>query len=125
MFRQLIVISLLALLTGCAGLTNREAIEGQGNPQLWKAHKAQIGALAIKGGRADLVMGGDGRLNWQRIVKPTTATAPTTGAPTATKTTQHFTRPSKAAIFFWGTMLRRWSPPLPSILNRPVARQRS
>mgnify|MGYP006348347911 CR=1 FL=1 len=45
MFRQLIVISLLALLTGCAGLTNREAIEGQGNPQLWKAHKAQIGAL--------------------------------------------------------------------------------
>ena len=45
MFRQLIVISLLALLTGCAGLSNREAIEGQGNPQLWKAHKAQIGAL--------------------------------------------------------------------------------
>ena len=45
MFRQLIVISLLALLTGCAGLTNREAIEGQGNPQLWKAHKAQISAL--------------------------------------------------------------------------------
>ena len=45
MLRQLIVISLLALLTGCAGLTNREAIEGQGNPQLWKAHKAQIGAL--------------------------------------------------------------------------------
>ena len=45
MFRQLIVISLLALLTGCAGLTNREAIEGQGNPHLWKAHKAQIGAL--------------------------------------------------------------------------------
>ncbi len=45
MFRQLIVISLLAMLTGCAGLTNREAIEGQGNPQLWKAHKAQISAL--------------------------------------------------------------------------------
>ena len=45
MFRQLIVISLLALLTGCAGLTNREAIEGQGNPQLWKTHKAQISAL--------------------------------------------------------------------------------
>lgn len=45
MFRQLIVISLLALLTGCAGFTSREAIEGQGDAQLWKAHKAQISTL--------------------------------------------------------------------------------
>ena len=45
MLRQLAVLCLVSLLAGCAGLTSREAIEGQGNAQLWKAHKAQIAGL--------------------------------------------------------------------------------
>ncbi|MBC9249607.1 lipoprotein localization factor LolB [Pseudomonas alcaligenes] len=45
MLRHLIVFSLLTLLAGCTGLTSREAIEGQGDAQLWKAHKAQIASL--------------------------------------------------------------------------------
>ncbi|MBD9485173.1 lipoprotein localization protein LolB [Pseudomonas sp. PDM14] len=45
MLRQLAVICLVSLLAGCAGLTSREAIEGQGNAQQWKAHKAQIAGL--------------------------------------------------------------------------------
>ncbi|MDO9624394.1 MAG: lipoprotein insertase outer membrane protein LolB [Pseudomonas sp.] len=43
--RQLLVFSLIALLTGCAGLTSREALEGQGSPALWQSHKQQIGRL--------------------------------------------------------------------------------
>lgn len=45
MLRQLAVICLVSLIAGCAGLTSREAIEGQGNAQQWKAHKAQIAGL--------------------------------------------------------------------------------
>jgi outer membrane lipoprotein LolB len=43
--RQLLVFSLIALLAGCAGLTSREALEGEGSPALWQSHKQQIGSL--------------------------------------------------------------------------------
>jgi outer membrane lipoprotein LolB len=43
--RHLIVFSLFALLAGCAGLTSREALEGQGDPQRWQNHKQQITSL--------------------------------------------------------------------------------
>ena len=45
MLRHLLVFSLIALLAGCAGLTSREALEGQGDPAQWKAHKEQITQL--------------------------------------------------------------------------------
>jgi outer membrane lipoprotein LolB len=43
--RQLLVFSLIALLAGCAGLTSRESLEGEGSPALWQSHKQQIGSL--------------------------------------------------------------------------------
>lgn len=43
--RQLIVFSLITLLAGCAGLTSREALEGQGNAQSWQAHKQHVSSL--------------------------------------------------------------------------------
>ncbi|HUE93183.1 lipoprotein insertase outer membrane protein LolB [Pseudomonas sp.] len=43
--RHLIVFSLIALLAGCAGLTSREALEGQGDAGLWQAHKQQVASL--------------------------------------------------------------------------------
>ncbi|HLA31826.1 lipoprotein insertase outer membrane protein LolB [Pseudomonas sp. XK-1] len=43
--RHLIVFSLITLLAGCAGLTSREALEGQGDPQRWQSHKQQISSL--------------------------------------------------------------------------------
>lgn len=45
MLRHLLVFSLIALLAGCAGLTSHEALEGQGDPAQWKAHKEQITQL--------------------------------------------------------------------------------
>jgi outer membrane lipoprotein LolB len=45
MFRHALVFSLITLLAGCAGLTSRESVEGQGNPQQWQAHKAKVAAL--------------------------------------------------------------------------------
>jgi len=42
---HLLVFSLITLLTGCAGLTSKEALEGQGDAQSWQAHKQQIGSL--------------------------------------------------------------------------------
>ena len=45
MLRHLIVFSLIALLAGCAGLTSRESVEGQGDAQQWQAHKAKVSAL--------------------------------------------------------------------------------
>ncbi len=45
MLRHLLVFSLIALLAGCAGLTSREALEGQGNAADWQAHKKQITRL--------------------------------------------------------------------------------
>lgn len=43
--RQLIVFSLITLLAGCAGLTSREALEGQGDAQSWQAHKQHVSSL--------------------------------------------------------------------------------
>lgn len=43
--RHLIACCTLALLTGCAGLTSHESIEGKGNPLAWQAHKEQLSAL--------------------------------------------------------------------------------
>ena len=45
MFRHALVFSLITLLAGCAGLTSREAVEGQGDPQQWQAHKDKVAAL--------------------------------------------------------------------------------
>jgi outer membrane lipoprotein LolB len=45
MFRHALVFSLITLLAGCAGLTSRESVEGQGDPQQWQAHKAKVAAL--------------------------------------------------------------------------------
>ncbi|TBU86807.1 lipoprotein insertase outer membrane protein LolB [Phytopseudomonas dryadis] len=41
----LFVFALLALLAGCAGMTSREALDGQGDPARWQAHKQHISAL--------------------------------------------------------------------------------
>lgn len=45
MFRHALVFSLITLLAGCAGLTSRESVEGQGDAKLWQAHKAQVAAF--------------------------------------------------------------------------------
>ena len=45
MFRHALVFSLITLLAGCAGLTSRESVEGQGDPQQWQTHKAKVSAL--------------------------------------------------------------------------------
>ena len=43
--RPLLLLALLALVAGCAGLTSREALEGAGDPDRWQAHKQQIATL--------------------------------------------------------------------------------
>ena len=43
--RHLIVLSLLALLAGCAGPGSHESVAGHGNPQQWQTHKARVAAL--------------------------------------------------------------------------------
>jgi len=43
--RHLIVIGLLAALSGCAGLTSHESLDGQGDPAKWQAHKTRTVAL--------------------------------------------------------------------------------
>ncbi|WP_122695184.1 lipoprotein insertase outer membrane protein LolB, partial [Pseudomonas viridiflava] len=43
--RHLIVIGLLAVLSGCAGLTSHESLDGQGDPAKWQAHKTRTVAL--------------------------------------------------------------------------------
>lgn len=43
--RHVIVFSFIALLAGCAGLTSRESLQGQGNPEQWRAHKEQLSSL--------------------------------------------------------------------------------
>jgi outer membrane lipoprotein LolB len=45
MLRHALVFSLIALLAGCAGLTSREALDGQGDAARWQAHKQQISLL--------------------------------------------------------------------------------
>ncbi|MBM7060188.1 lipoprotein localization protein LolB [Pseudomonas sp. UL073] len=42
---HLLVAGLLVVLTGCAGLTSRESVQGQGDPAQWKSHKQQTAAL--------------------------------------------------------------------------------
>ncbi|WP_297840310.1 lipoprotein insertase outer membrane protein LolB [Pseudomonas sp.] len=43
--RHVIVFSLIALLAGCAGFNNREAVQGQGNAAQWRDHKTQLSSL--------------------------------------------------------------------------------
>ncbi|MDR0277044.1 MAG: lipoprotein insertase outer membrane protein LolB [Paucimonas sp.] len=43
--RHVITFSLIALLAGCAGFGSKEAVQGQGSPQLWKEHKQQLSTL--------------------------------------------------------------------------------
>ena len=43
--RHLLVASLIAVLTGCAGMGSHEALQGQGNSQQWQAHKQQLSQL--------------------------------------------------------------------------------
>jgi len=45
LLRHPLLLILLALLSGCAGRATHEAIEGQGDPGLWQAHKREISAL--------------------------------------------------------------------------------
>ncbi len=45
MFRHTLALCLIAPLVGCAGLTSRESVEGQGDAQQWQAHKAMAAAL--------------------------------------------------------------------------------
>lgn len=39
------VLLALTVLAGCAGFGSREAVEGQGDPAQWKAHKAQVAGI--------------------------------------------------------------------------------
>ena len=43
--RHVIAFSLIALLAGCAGFNNREAVQGQGNTAQWRDHKTQLSSL--------------------------------------------------------------------------------
>lgn len=43
--RHVLVFSFIALLTGCAGLTSREAVQGKGDPAQWREHKQQLSSL--------------------------------------------------------------------------------
>lgn len=43
--RHCITFTLIALLAGCAGFGSKEAVQGQGNPQLWRQHKQQLSGL--------------------------------------------------------------------------------
>ncbi|AYC31720.1 lipoprotein localization protein LolB [Pseudomonas cavernae] len=43
--RHLLAASLLALLSGCAGLPPHESLQGTGDPARWQSHKQQTGSL--------------------------------------------------------------------------------
>lgn len=43
--RHCITFTLIALLAGCAGFGSREALQGHGDPQQWRAHKEQLSSL--------------------------------------------------------------------------------
>ncbi len=45
LMRNLLIPTLAVLLAGCAGLAPRETVEGPGNTQDWKTHKAQISEI--------------------------------------------------------------------------------
>lgn len=43
--RHFITFGLIAVLAGCTSFGSREALQGQGNPQLWREHKQQLSTL--------------------------------------------------------------------------------
>lgn len=43
--RSLTIMLMLALLAGCAGVGQREALQGHGDAKQWSAHKARVAAL--------------------------------------------------------------------------------
>lgn len=45
LMRNLLVPALALLIAGCAGLGPQESVEGSGNAEGWKAHKAQISTV--------------------------------------------------------------------------------
>ncbi len=45
LMRNLLPPALALLLAGCAGLAPQETVEGPGNPQQWKIHKAQVSEI--------------------------------------------------------------------------------
>lgn len=45
LMRNLLAPTLAVLLAGCAGLASQETVEGPGNAQDWKTHKAQISEI--------------------------------------------------------------------------------
>ncbi|MHA6494049.1 lipoprotein insertase outer membrane protein LolB [Pseudomonas borbori] len=45
LIRNAILIGLIALLAGCAGMASRESLEGQGNSADWQTHKRNVAAL--------------------------------------------------------------------------------
>lgn len=45
MLRSFLVLSLIALLAGCSGLTPRESLQGQGDADLWQSHKQHISQI--------------------------------------------------------------------------------
>ena len=40
--RHCITFTLIALLAGCAGFGSREALQGHGDPQQWRAHNCLL-----------------------------------------------------------------------------------
>ena len=45
LLRHFITFSLIAVLAGCSSFGSREAVQGQGNAQLWREHKQQLSTL--------------------------------------------------------------------------------
>lgn len=43
--RHCITFTLIAVLAGCTSFGSREALQGQGSPQLWREHKQQLSTL--------------------------------------------------------------------------------
>ena len=43
--RTLLITSAFVLLAGCAGLTSKESVQGQGDPAAWKARKQQLSGI--------------------------------------------------------------------------------
>jgi outer membrane lipoprotein LolB len=45
LLRHVVVFAFIALLAGCAGISSREAVQGQGDAKQWQAHKQQLSSL--------------------------------------------------------------------------------
>ncbi|MGG5292338.1 lipoprotein insertase outer membrane protein LolB [Pseudomonas shirazensis] len=43
--RHCLTFTLIAVLAGCSSFGSREAVQGQGDPQLWRQHKQQLSSL--------------------------------------------------------------------------------